>query len=90
MNTANLQGAVCQSCSMPMNRKEDFGTNADGSPNKEYCQYCYENGHFTAPDATVDQMIRISTDAMRKMKMPENLIEQTKKAIPKLKRWISA
>lgn len=24
-----------------------FGTEADGSKNEEYCQYCYADGHFT-------------------------------------------
>lgn len=77
----------CQSCSMPMAKPEDFGTNADGSLNAEYCHYCYKDGQFISPDATLDQMIEISTGAMRKMHMPEALIEQTRKFIPTLKRW---
>ena len=81
------QGAICQSCSMPMVKKEDFGTNADGSQNTEYCQYCYQHGNFAQLGATMEQVIGKSVEAMRHMKMPETLIEQTKKVIPTLKRW---
>ncbi len=30
----------CQSCGMPLTRKENCGTNADGTVNYDYCQYC--------------------------------------------------
>ena len=36
----------CQSCGMPLTRKEDCGTNADGSTNFDYCCYCYQKGEF--------------------------------------------
>ena len=32
------------------------GTNTDGSKSTMYCSHCYENGKFTLPDITVDQM----------------------------------
>jgi hypothetical protein len=87
METVKSQALFCQSCSMPMSKKEDFGINADGSQNKEYCYYCYQNGDFIQPNATMQQVIEKSVEAMRQMKMPESLIEQTKKVIPTLKRW---
>jgi hypothetical protein len=31
----------CQSCGMPLSKGEDFGTNAGGSKNDDYCVYCY-------------------------------------------------
>ena len=37
----------CQSCYMPMAKPEDFGKEADGSPNPDYCVHCYENGDFS-------------------------------------------
>jgi len=40
-----------------MEKPEDFGTNADGSKNKDYCCYCYENGAFFYPEATMEQVI---------------------------------
>lgn len=48
---------VCQSCSMTMKTPEQFGTEADGSPNRTYCIHCYKDGQFTRPDATLDGMV---------------------------------
>jgi len=48
---------VCQRCAMPMESAENFGTNADGSKNEDYCCYCYENGAFLYPNATMEQVI---------------------------------
>lgn len=45
----------CQSCGMPLTA-ECLGTNADGSPNYDYCMYCYKDGAFTA-DSTMEEMI---------------------------------
>ena len=38
---------ICQSCSMPMMATEHFGTNSNGSPNMDYCCFCFQNGNFT-------------------------------------------
>ena len=46
----------CQSCMMPLNAPEDFGTEKDGSPSADYCKFCYVNGEFTG-DMTMEQMI---------------------------------
>ena len=48
---------ICQRCAYPMEKSEDFGTNADGSKNGEYCCYCYEKGAFLYPEATMDDVI---------------------------------
>ena len=37
---------ICQSCGMPLNNKEELGTNKDGTINNDYCKYCYKNGEF--------------------------------------------
>ena len=84
-NTA--QAPFCQSCSMPMQAPQDFGSNADGSRNQEYCHYCFQDGAFVNPEASMQEVIDISVAAMRNMHMPEALIEQTKQYIPTLKRW---
>jgi len=39
---------ICKSCGMPMCRPEDFGTNADGTPNNDYCVHCCKDGKLTA------------------------------------------
>lgn len=46
----------CQSCAMPLTSDDMLGTNADGSKNADYCQYCYQNGAYTS-DLTMEQMI---------------------------------
>ncbi|MFZ5933085.1 MAG: zinc ribbon domain-containing protein [Patescibacteria group bacterium] len=87
MEKTQPQGPFCQSCAMPMQKPEDFGVNADGSQNNEYCRYCFQNGKFTEPDITLEQMIEKCAGIMKQMQMPEGQIEQTKKYIPMLKRW---
>ena len=51
-----METQICQSCGMDMKSAHDFGTNADGTPNLDYCTYCYQNGAFTS-EATVDEML---------------------------------
>lgn len=43
-------GCVCQACKMPMKREDDFGTEADGSQNCDYCIHCYKNGVLITED----------------------------------------
>ena len=68
---------------------ENLGTEADGSPASEYCQFCYQNGAFTKPDQTVDEMVRSSIDFMTaEFKMPsEQASQMSNDVIRKLKRW---
>ena len=47
---------VCQSCGMNMKSLQEFGTKADGTPEPEYCTYCYQNGSYTR-DVTMDEML---------------------------------
>jgi len=47
----------CQSCGMPMENPELYGTNADGSKNDEYCIYCFKDGQFGSPNETMEEMI---------------------------------
>jgi hypothetical protein len=87
MKEAKPQGLFCQSCAMPLQKPGDFGTNADGSKNNEYCQYCYQKGKFTEPDITMEQMIEKCIGIMKQMRMPNEQIEKTRLFIPMLKRW---
>lgn len=74
---------------MPMEKPEDYGTNADGSKNEDCCQFCFQNSRFTTPDITMEQMIDMVTGIMvNQMKMPETQAREiTKTSIPQLKRW---
>lgn len=83
------QGPFCQSCGMPLQKESDFGTNADGSPNHEYCHYCFQNGVFTQPDITKDEMIEKVAGMLVAMNiMPEDQAKALATTfIPALKRW---
>jgi hypothetical protein len=87
MNIAPPQGPFCQSCAMPMQKSEDFGTNTDGGKSKEYCHYCFQSGKFIEPNITMEQMIEKCSGVMKQMNIPDKQITQTKKFIPILKRW---
>lgn len=79
---------ICQSCSMPMVKDEDFGTNADGSKNQEYCQYCFQDGKFTRPDITKEQMKEMLVGMADKTgKTREEAKKMAEDVIPTLKRW---
>ncbi len=87
MNTSQFKSQVCQSCAMPMQKPEDFGTNSDGNQNNEYCRYCFQKGGFTAPDLTLEQMTEKCANIMKQMRLPDVKIEQAKAVLPSLKRW---
>ena len=76
---------------MPMENPESFGTNADGSKNEDYCNFCFQNGRFTEPNITVEQMIGKVVGIMTsQMKMPEAQAKEISNTfIPQLKRWQS-
>jgi hypothetical protein len=82
-------GPICQSCGMPLQKSEDFGTNPDGSKNQEYCHFCFEKGDFTDKGITMEQKIeKLINLAVTRMNMPEAEARQmANKIIPTLKRW---
>lgn len=82
------KGPFCQSCGIPLD-KAQFGTNEDGSQNDIYCEYCFQNGEFVAPDLTMDDMIDKVTEVMiEKLKIPGFQASMLSKMyIPQLKRW---
>ena len=89
MDPAKMEAPICQSCGIPLGRKEDQGTNADGSKNREYCCFCFQKGAFTEPDLTMDQMISKVAGFLAGI---ENMSEEKAKIvadsiIPPLKRW---
>jgi len=83
------KGQFCQSCGMSLAKPEICGTNADGSRSRLYCNSCYQDGNFTQPDITIDQMIdKVAGIMAEKMNIPEDQAkEKAKSFIPALKRW---
>jgi len=78
----------CQSCGRTKKKHpKNGGTNSDGTKNLMYCSYCYENGAFTQPDITVDEMKALVKGKMKEMGFPGFLAWFFTKGIPKLERW---
>ncbi|MDU0206243.1 zinc ribbon domain-containing protein [Paenibacillus sp. MAH-36] len=80
----------CQSCGMPLARDEQgCGTEKSGAKSKVYCSHCYQNGKFTQPDLTVDQMKEIVKQKMVEFGFPRFLAVLFTRNFPKLRRWSS-
>ena len=79
----------CQSCAMPLEKPEDFGTMADGSRSEEYCRACFEDGKFTTED-TMETMIELCIPYALEAKVYATA-EEARAAMeayfPQLKRW---
>jgi hypothetical protein len=78
---------ICQSCSMPLDNPDLWGTEKDGSTTNEYCKYCYQNGGFTNPDLTLEEMKEHMMKIMGKDNLPEDILERAMNRLPFLKRW---
>lgn len=78
----------CQSCSMPLTKEEELGTNKDGSKNKEYCIYCYKDGEYTDKEITMEGMVEMCVPIMVENGMQEDEARKImNNALPTLKRW---
>ena len=80
----------CQSCGMPLSEEfGNYGTEADGRPASEYCQFCYAGGGFTKPEQTVDEMVASSINYMTANMgfSREKATELSNAVIPNLRRW---
>ncbi|MFW5790462.1 MAG: zinc ribbon domain-containing protein [Bacillota bacterium] len=80
----------CQSCGMPIAGADNLcGTNKDGTINKNYCNYCYQNGEFTS-DLSMEEMIEIcipnvvSANQEMDKKTARKMLEEY---LPTLERW---
>jgi hypothetical protein len=83
------KGTICQSCAMPLEKAEFFGNNADGTKSALYCTYCYQEGKFTEPTITMNQMIEKCVTIMTQQKiMTEDQAKSLMtKTFPMLDRW---
>ena len=81
----------CQCCAMPLDKPEDKGTETGGALSGDYCRYCYQNGAFTAPDATMDDIIAFNLKFNAENGHPFGPQEEAEKMMrswfPTLKRW---
>ncbi|KRE64271.1 zinc ribbon domain-containing protein [Paenibacillus sp. Soil750] len=80
----------CQSCGMPLARDEQGGgTEKSGSKSKMYCSHCYQDGAFTKPDLTVEEMRELVKGKLVEFGFPRFLTGLFTRNIPKLQRWSS-
>lgn len=81
----------CQCCGMPLDKPEDAGTKADGSLSGDYCRYCYQNGAFTDPNATMEDMIAMNLKFNEENGYPMGTQVEAERMMrgwfPTLKRW---
>lgn len=82
----------CQCCAMPMDDPALYGTDADGTPNPDYCKYCYDKGIFPF-EGTMEDMIEVCVPHMTENN-PEMTADQARTMMreffPTLKRWKKA
>ncbi|MEK6844824.1 MAG: zinc ribbon domain-containing protein [Nanoarchaeota archaeon] len=80
--------AICQSCGMPLNKEENWGTKEDNSKTQEYCKFCFQDGKFSDSNLTMEKVIEKSVELSKKLWMPEDKAQEiANNTIPKLKRW---
>ena len=77
---------MCESCGMPL-KDGVRGTDADRSVSDKYCVHCYQEGAFTAPGATVDEMREYSIKGMTESGWPRFLAKFLTKNTGRLPRW---
>ena len=76
---------ICQCCGMPM---EDaiIGRDRDGTPNENYCQWCYADGNYTYSD--MDQLIEVCIPHMAQAGFTEEQARAyMKEKLPQLDYW---
>ncbi|MNI18835.1 putative zinc ribbon domain protein [compost metagenome] len=78
----------CLSCGMPLSKDElGGGTELNGSKSSKFCSHCYQNGAFTMPDLTVDEMKELVKGKLVEFGFPKFLTGLFTRNIPKLERW---
>ena len=82
-----VEGMIfCQSCAMPMVKSEDFGTEADGNPNRDYCCHCYIDGTLrkgvTMEELTADVQKLVEVETAHPNLLSNPLLEYIKIWLP--------
>jgi len=79
---------ICQSCGMPINDPSLHGTETEGGWSCQYCHYCYQNGQFTQPTMTLEEMQYNVRCRMEDKHLPETLINTAVENLHCLNRWL--
>ena len=83
------RGPFCQSCSMPLTKPEDFGTDPAGYRVNDYCRHCFADGAFTEPEISMPAMLDRCVGVMDQQGiMPAPAARALlAEVLPRLKRW---
>ena len=82
-----MKEKICQSCSMPLTKTEEFGTNKNGCQNEDYCIYCYKDGRFT-DNVSMREYIEMNVPFAEQAGMTkEQMRAHCETVFPTLKRW---
>ena len=63
------------------------GSEADGTKSETWCSLCYVEGRFMNPDCTLEEMIGIVDDALRREKASWIMRRLARRQVPRLGRW---
>lgn len=76
---------ICQCCGMPL-EEGMFGRNADGTPNEDYCKWCYADGTYTYDD--MDRLIDVCVPHMQRAGFTEEQARAyMRETLPGLDYW---
>ncbi len=79
------QQLVCQCCGMPLD-DTIISRDKDGTPNQDYCQWCYADGTYTYSD--MDDLIDVCVEHMvNESFTAEQARAYMKETLPKLDYW---
>ena len=82
-----MKNKICQSCGMPIENKNQLGTNQDGKVNDDYCKYCYLNGEFI-DKVSMEEYIEMCAQYGSQAGMTnDDMRKYCQELFPKLKRW---
>lgn len=77
---------VCQCCGMPLDDDAFISHNSDGTPNDNYCKWCYADGTYTYSD--MDDLIDVCVKHMASDNFTEEQARSyMKELLPKLEYW---
>lgn len=76
---------ICQCCGMPL-EDDIIGRDKDGTPNENYCQWCYADGTYTY--SNMDDLIDVCVGHMVNERFSEEQARAyMKETLPKLDYW---
>jgi hypothetical protein len=78
----------CQSCGMPIDEPKLMGIEKDGSKSTIYCIYCYQDGEFTHPEMTIEEMKQHVRSELYNIHATELVISKAVARVPHLSRWL--